>query len=336
VADEPAPTIGGTVAVTGASGFIGSHLVPALLGADVRVRAITRREGRWAAGTGEVALVALDDRVGVRRALMGVGTLVHLAGRAHQGGELAADAAAFRAVNVDALGIVLHEAAAAGVERVVFLSSIGAVASTSDLAVSDATAPAPDTVYGRSKLEAEALVREHSARTGMEHVILRPPMVIGPRMRGNPLRLFHAVNRGLPLPLGLVRNARSLIYVENLVHAIRHALALPRGTGDTFAVADGPPLSSATLVREVARALGRSPRLLPVPVAALRLAGRLGDLAGRVMPFALSSDMVLRLVGSLVVDDARFRRASGYAPRHGLDEALQVTAQWFRAPGRCR
>jgi nucleoside-diphosphate-sugar epimerase len=326
---RPPPAILGPYAVTGASGFIGSHLVPALLEAGLHVRAIARRDVRWR-HTGEIALASLDDRVAMRSALAGVGTLVHLAGRAHQPARTPADAAAYRTVNVDALRLVLEEATAAGVARVVLLSSIGAVASTSAAPVGDGTTPAPDTPYGRSKLEAEAVLREHSALTGMDHVILRPPMVIGPRMRGNPLRLFRAVERGFPLPLGLVRNQRSLIYVVNLVDGIRCALALPVGTRDAFAVGDGAPHSSADLVRDIARAIGRSPSLLPVPVVALRLAGRVGDVVNRVASVPLDSDMIQRLVGSLVVDDARFRRVSGYRPRHSFPDALRATAAWFR------
>lgn len=333
----PTPTVPGLHAVTGASGFIGRHLVTALLDGGVPVRAVVRRAPDTPSRAGlEIAVAPLDDRAALRRALSGATTLVHLAGRAHQMHEPDGDpAAAFRMVNVEGLRTVLEEARIAGVSRVLFLSSIGAIASTSAVPVSDDTLPSPQSAYGWSKLAAEGVVRDLCSAAGMDHLILRPPMVIGPGMKGNPLRLFQAVMRGVPLPLGSVRNRRSLIYVGNLIQAIQCALALPRGTNDTFVVGDGPPLSSAELVRAVADALGRPARLVPVPELALDVAGRLGDAIDRVVRFPVTTDTVQRLTGSLAVDDARFRRVTGYQPTHTFADAMRTTARWFLDAESC-
>jgi nucleoside-diphosphate-sugar epimerase len=295
----------------------------------VPTRAIVRRPAAHPAV--EQVIAPLTDVAALAHALSGMQTLVHLAGRAHVVRESSVDpAAAFREANVDATRRLVEAAAAAGVVRLIFLSSIGAVATTAARPIDDTTPPAPDTPYGESKLEAEAVVRTECERRGMGYIILRPPMVFGPGMKGNPLRLFRLVERGIPVPIGSVRNLRSTMFVDNLSAAIVSALALPSGTRDTFIVGDSEARSSADLVREIARALGRPVRLLPVPHAVMRGAGRLGDVLARVVPFPLTSDAVERLFGSLTVDHSRFSAVTGYSPPVTRGEALGLTAAWFR------
>jgi nucleoside-diphosphate-sugar epimerase len=232
--------------------------------------------------------------------------------------------------NVELTRTLLGAAAAAGITRVLFLSSIGAVATTSASDVTDATLPAPDAPYGRSKLAAEAIVRETCERTGLGYVVLRPPMVFGPGMKGNPLRLFRAIAAGMPLPVGMAKNRRSMMYVDNLIAAIMSALALPALTRDTFVVGDSAPVSSAELAREIGAALGRPARLLPVPRWMMQSAGSVGDMIDRVVPFPLTSTAVDRLFGSLAVDHSRFARVAGYAPPVDRREAMQRSADWLR------
>lgn len=327
---------GREVVVTGASGFIGRRLLEAFAMHGVQTRALVRAPSSVVEGPGRsVFVTGLDDRVALRSALRGAEVLVHLAGRAHVVREGKEDPAIeFRRVNVDGTRTLLDTALDAGVSRIVHMSSIGAVATSSEDSIDDGTRSAPDSIYGRSKLESETVVREMCEKSGAEYVILRPPMVFGPGMKGNPLRLFHLVASGVPLPLGLVRNRRSLIYVDNLVCAIEDALALRAGVRETYVLGDGPPMSSAALVREVAHALHVPARLLPVPPSLMRIAGAAGDLFARVVPFPLTSDAVERLFGSLPVDYSRFAIDAHYSPPIPRAEAMRRTAHWFLKEAR--
>jgi nucleoside-diphosphate-sugar epimerase len=319
----------GSVAVTGATGFIGSRLCDLLVARGVATRAIVRAT---TSRPGVEQMVApLTDVPALIQALAGVQSLIHLAGRAHVLRESSGDpATAFREVNVDGTRRLVEAAAAAGVRRVIFLSSIGAVATTAAQPIDDNTPPAPDTPYGQSKLGAEAVVRATCERSGLGYVILRPPMVFGPGMKGNPLRLFRLVDRGIPVPVGSVRNLRSTMFADNLAAGIVAALELPTSARDTFVVGDSPAESSAELTRQIANALGRPARLLPVPHAVMRGAGRLGDLLARVVPWPLTSDAVDRLFGSLAVDYSRFSRVTGYSPPVSRGDAMRLTAAWYR------
>jgi nucleoside-diphosphate-sugar epimerase len=317
------------IAITGASGFLGTHLCTTLAARGVATRAILSTPGWQRAGV-ETVVARQDDGDALRRALEGVDTVVHLRGRAHVLRDASDDPATeFQRANVDGTRRLLDAALDAGVRRLVFMSSIGAVATTTDEEVSDVTPPRPDTLYGASKLEAEAVIRRVAADSSLEYVILRPPMVYGPGMKGNPLRLFSAVRKGIPLPLGGVRNRRSMIYVGNLVAAVTSALGVPAGTRETYVVGDSEPLSSAQLVREIARALGCPARLVTVPPSVLRAGGRLGDLVDRVVSFPVNSTSISRLCGSLEVDYSRFAQSTGYEPPYSRDGAMRATASWF-------
>ncbi len=320
---------GATVAVTGAAGFIGRHLCARLRAAGHPVRALVRRPvGGWGEGVDERIVADLADRDALARAAAGCDAVVHLAGRAHVLRETAADpGAAFHRANVDGTASALAAARAAGARRFVLLSSAAAVGPADAGCVDDATPARPASPYGASKLAAEELVR--GAAGGTLGTILRPPMVYGPGMKGNPLRLFRLLDRGLPLPLGAVRNRRSTLYVGNLVDAVAAALAAP-GAAGTFAVTDGEALSTPDFVRRAARALGRPARLVPVPPAALRALGAAGDRLARLMPAPVTSATFDSLVGSLVLDDRALRAATGWAPRHTVDDALRHTAAWYR------
>ena len=152
-------------------------------------------------------------------------------------------------------------------------------------------------------------------------------------MKGNMLRLFRAVDRGLPLPLGRVRNRRSLVFLGNAVEAMLAVLRTPGRGARTFFVSDGRDVSTPELLRAIGRALGREARLLPVPPIAFRAAGRLGDVLSRIRPLPLTTAAVDRLLGSLMVDASALTRATGYAPRYGLEEGLRITAAWYRGEG---
>jgi nucleoside-diphosphate-sugar epimerase len=174
------------------------------------------------------------------------------------------------------------------------------------------------------------VVRNVCEQEALSYVILRPPMVYGPGMKGNPLRLFRAVDHGMPLPVAGATNRRSMMYVDNLVAAIVASLRLPLGTRQTFVVGDSEPVSTAALVREIAEALDRPAWLVPVPRWLMRAAAGVGDALNRVVPFPLTSTAVERLFGSLAVDYSRFARSAGYSPPIERTEAMRRSAAWLR------
>jgi nucleoside-diphosphate-sugar epimerase len=321
-----------SVLVTGATGFLGGHVCRTLAERGMVVRALVRRPGSLTAGGVEPwPARGLDDAPALRAGLAGVDAVVHLAAHVHRrrvpmNGSTAA--AAFHAVNVEGTRALLDAAVAAGVRDFVFVSSVKAVGEQAEVPWTEATPARPADAYGVSKLEAERLVRERADRHGLHAPVLRLPLVYGPGMKANALRLFAAVARGTPLPLGAVRNRRSLLFTGNLVAALLATLESPSG-GDTFFVSDGEDLSTPDLVREIARGLGRPARLLPVPVGALRAAGRIGDVLARMAPWPLTTEAVDRLVGSLAVDPSKLKRLTGYRPPYGVREGLGITARWY-------
>jgi nucleoside-diphosphate-sugar epimerase len=253
-------------------------------------------------------------------ALDGIEVVVHLAARVHVMRDTAGDPfAAFRAVNLDATAQLAEAARRAGVRRFVFLSTAKVHGEeTVDRAFSEAQPPQPQGPYAQSKWEAEqALAR--IAGTAMQLVVLRPPLVYGPQVRGNFLSLLQAIDRRWPLPLGGIQNRRSLLYVENLVDAIARCVAHPAASG-TFLVNDAQDLSTQELVRALAAGLGVSPRLFTVPRALLLLGGALSGRRGAVA----------RLIGSLQLDSTRIQRALDWSPPHTVAEGIDATAHWYR------
>jgi len=307
------------ILVTGATGFVGRALVRRLLADGRKVRAAVRRSSAALPAAAETVLVGdIGPDTNWHTALAGVDAVVHLAARAHVIHDSSADALAlYRAVNTLGALRLAEAAAAAGIRRFVFLSSVRVHGERS--AGAPFTEPSPLAAtdpYGRSKAEAERGLATLAASGGLEPVILRAPLVYGPGARGNFARLVRLVASGVPLPLGAVRNRRSLIYVGNLVDAILRALDHPAAAGETFMVSDGEDVSTPELVRRIARARGRPARLVPVPLAVLRLAGALIDRA----------DEVARLLDDLVVDSSKIRGLLGWSPVFTLDEGLRETA----------
>ena len=292
-----------TVFVTGGSGFVGRHLVQALTARDI-VAACERRE--------------LSPQAEWLDVMAGKTAVVHLAAIAHERAERLerdGDYPALQRVNALATERLARQAAAAGVEQFIFLSTIGVCGDETTRAPFDEQSMlAPRSLYARSKLEAEQRLAKVSAETGLRVAVLRPTLVYGPGNAGNFLRLLKAVKRGTPLPFGLVRNRRSLTYVGNLVSAILEVLE--RREAGTFVVCDTESLSTAEIVRAVAHGMDRPARLLPVPETLLRVAGIANPNAAR------------RLLGSLEAD-CRKLRALGWQPPYAAQRALQLTGEWF-------
>ncbi len=306
------------VLVTGASGFVGTALCRELLARGHTVRAAVRRLIPPGTVPPRLHQILVPDIAAEfdRRALVdGVGTVVHLAAIAHRSNQIEGE---LRRVNCDA-AVRLAQAAAG--RRFVFLSSVkvhGEDSGSGTYAEDDALNPQDS--YGRSKLEAELALNETAARNGIELVIIRPPLVYGPEVKANFLRLIGWVDSGLPLPFASVRNRRSLVYVGNLVDAIARFAEHPAARGP-FLVSDEESVSTPELVSRIARALERPARLFPAPPALLRAAGMI---AGR-------RDEVRRLTGNLAIDSFRARRLLDWRPPYTLDAGLAETARWFRS-----
>jgi nucleoside-diphosphate-sugar epimerase len=273
--------------------------------------------GPPAPGVERVQVADPLDRRAVRAATSGADTVVHLAARVHVMRETAGHPLAeFRRANVEATRVLAEEAAAAGVRHLVLASTVKAVGETTATPWTEATPPHPTDPYGRSKLEAEQVLSELAARRGIAVTVLRFPLVYGPGMKGNMLRLFRLVDRGVPLPFGAVDNRRSMLYVGNLAAAVRSVLERERPGSRVYFVTDLRDLALPELLRLIAASLGRPARLLPVPVRLLRL----------LLPSAEAG----RLVGSLAVNPSALVREAGYRPPFTVDEGLRATAEWFR------
>lgn len=312
-----------TTLVTGANGFVGSALCVRLRRNAGPVRGAVRALSSQTDGAEDIAIGSISSETDWTSALRDVEQVVHLAARVYVMNDKSADPLTeFRRVNVESTANLARRAATAGVRRFVFLSSIkvnGELTQVNHNFTAD-DAPAPEDPYGQSKYEAERILGQIAAETGMEVVVLRPPLVYGPGVKGNFLRLMQAIDKRCPLPLGAIQNRRSLIYLGNLVDAIRLCLTHPKAAGKTFLVSDGDDVSTPELVRRIASALGRRPFLLPVPVSWMRWAGRVLD----------KQAAVDRLLGSLCVDITPLREELGWTPPYTMQAGLESTVQWFR------
>jgi nucleoside-diphosphate-sugar epimerase len=311
-----------SLAVTGANGFVGSALVQRCValsapGRDGRVLAITRHTPvNTAAGAHYLQVGNWSEDTDWHAVLNGANVLVHLAARVHVMHDTEPDPlAAFRVVNVQGTLNLARQAAAAGVKRFVFISSIkvNGEATSASKPFSPDDLACPQDAYGVSKTEGEHGLRQIAADTGLEVVIIRPPLVYGPGVKGNFAALMRAVKRGLPLPLGAVHNQRSLIALHNLVDFIVTCIHHPEAANQTFLVSDGHDLSTTELVRGMAKAAGVPARLLPVPVWALKAGA---SLLGR-------GDAVQRLCGNLQVDISKARSMLGWVPPVSVEEGLR-------------
>lgn len=302
------------VFVTGATGFIGSALISRLLVEPNRAVRATVRESAFRAFPTGVDIAPVGDigpATDWHEAVAGMDTVIHLAARVHMMRDTSADPLAeFRKVNTEGTLNLARQAAAAGVRRFIFLSSVKVNGETGLFRESDPENP--QDAYAVSKFEAEQGLRAIAAGTGMEVTIIRPPLVYGPGVKANFQALVRAVQRGVPLPLGAIDNRRSLVAIDNLIDLIVTCIDHPSAANETFLVSDGEDLSTPELVRRLARAMGRPARLIPVPpgllIAGARLAGRRAAAE--------------RLISSLQVDITKAARLLNWHPPVTVDEGL--------------
>jgi nucleoside-diphosphate-sugar epimerase len=312
------------VLVTGANGFVGKHLCRFLLENGFSVAGAVRTESgldHLPDGVTGVIVGEVGSNTEWGAALTGVDSVVHLAARVHIIKERSQDPlAAFREVNVEGTRCLVEKAAACGVSRFVFLSSVGVNGEETEEPFSEEDPPNPHDPYSQSKWEAEQDLVERVSRAGeLKVVVLRPPLVYGPNGVGNLVRLLAWVDRGIPLPLASVRNRRSFVYVGNLVHAIGHCLEHPSAANQTFLVSDGEDVSTPELIRELGQALNRPVRLFPVSPTILKVAG---------LATGRSKD-IQRLVGSLTMSTEKVSRLTGWNPPFGWKDGIRETARWY-------
>ena len=311
------------ILITGATGLVGRALCPLLAEAGYRLRAALREDAQLPGCIAEKAVVGdIGAATEWERALADVDMVLHAAARAHVPDDSPENLNLYEAVNAHGTRQLAQAAVLAGVQRFVYLSSIkvnGDATVQRPYAASDL--PNPVDSYGKSKLQGERYLQLATAGSSMEPVIVRPPLVYGPGVRANFLRLMRWVDREYPLPFGAVCNRRSLVSVWNLNALIVKLLVHPQAAGAVWLVNDGEDLSTPELVRRIARAMGRRAHLPRVPPLLLRACA---NVAGRTAELS-------RLTGSLVVDASPARKLLDWRPALGVDEGLARTAAWYRA-----
>jgi UDP-glucose 4-epimerase len=307
------------VLLTGATGFVGRTLVSTLTSA-IQWRAAVRSRPAAGLAADQIAVGSIDGQTDWSDALSGIDCVVHLAARVHVMNPTANDRTAFERTNVLGTERLARAAAAAGVRRFIYLSSIKVNGeSTQNRAFRADDMPAPQDDYARSKLAAEQCLSAVAATSGMAASIIRPPLIYGPGVRANFLRLLSLAHSGLPIPLASIVNSRSMVSVWNLCDLICALLRHDQPMGGVFLVADGEGISTAELVRRLARIMGRPARLFAMPVGALRAAAAL---TGR-------SAELNRLCSSLVVDMSQTRSRLDWSPPVSLDDGLARTVRWY-------
>ena len=313
-----------SVLVTGANGFVGQALCKKMASNGWQVWGTVRSAKQVASlplGVQAVQIELIAADTDWSDAFAGVDAVVHLAARVHVMNDTVSDPlSAFRQINVAGTERLARMAATNGVKRFVYISSIKVNGEGSYKPFTEHDLPAPEDPYGISKWEAEQVLHRIAKDTGLEVVILRPPLIYGPGVKANFFSLLKLIDRAILLPLSSINNLRSLIYVGNLVDAINACITHPMAIGQTYLVSDGEDVSTPELIRRVAAALGRPARLFPIPPFLMRFAGTLFG----------KKDAVERLVSSLTIDSSKIRKELGWKPPYTMEQGLRETTTWFR------
>ena len=310
------------IVVTGASGFVGGHVVGLLAKRGHEVVGVARRSVPMPERVELVRVADMAGDVDWAPILRGAGAVVHLAARVHRMQDTRDAHDAYFRENVQATERLARAAARASVRRFVFLSTAKVHGEDSGQgAFSERDTPHPSDSYAESKWEAEKTLQRVHTETALEVVTIRPPLVYGPGVGANFLSLMRHVERGMPLPLAQVSNRRSLVYVGNLAALVAECVEHPGAAGQTFLACDGPSVSTPELIRAIARALQRPARLWPLPPTLMQRVARAAGLEAQVR----------RLTGSFAVDGSHAQSVLGFNAPFSFEAGLAETSMWFRA-----
>ena len=318
---------GKRVLVTGAGGFIGYSMCRHLANLGCEVDAVLRDPRQLIGLAGRVRPVVIDDICNVEdwdERLQGIEAIVHLAGYVHErAGSLSEEARIHcQRLNVDSTTALARAAARTGVNRFIYASSIKVHGESSEIdhPVNETFALNPTDSYSRSKMQAEQNLHEIAGQSNLEVVVFRPPLVYGPGVKANFLRLMRLVEIGVPMPLAAIHNQRSLLYIENLVDVFARSIVHPAAAGQTFLVSDGEDVSTPMLINMLASHFNVTPRLFHVSLSMMRALAAMGG----------EQASVDRLVQSLVVDSQRVRDVLDWQPPFDIGTGLRETAYWYQ------
>jgi len=309
--------------VTGANGFVGRVLCLEAVRRGIPVVGAMRSVSTLPEGVALAVLGYMDGNSNWEHALRGVNVVIHLAARVHVMQENSSDPLAeFRRVNVAGTEHLARAAAASGVKRLVYVSSIkvNGEATEGGQKFTETDMPAPQDPYGISKYEAEQALHRVAQETGLEVVIVRPPLIYGAGVKGNFAQMLKVLGKRIPLPLASVHNRRSLVYVGNFADALIACATHPAAAGQTYLVSDGEDVSTPGLLRALAAAMRVQARLIRFPPVLLQF---MAQLFGR----GAQAD---RLLGSLQIDSGKIRRELKWVSPYTLQQGLQATAEWYR------
>ncbi len=312
-----------SVLVTGANGFVGSSLVPKLVGCGFEVRRLVRDKNyKDSLKIKSFCIDDLDDVIDLTEPLKDVDVVIHLAARVHMMTDKHIDPLAeYRRVNVESTMNLARQAASLGVKRFIFVSSIkvNGELTRKDMLFKADDNPNPQDPYGVSKLEAEAGLMRLAKETGMEVVIVRPPLVYGPGVKANFLSMIRVLDRGIPLPFGRVNNKRSLVFVDNLVDLLVRVIDHPKAAGQVFLVSDDHDVSTTALLKSISSALGKKAKLIPVPLFILKA----------IFYLITKTGLSQRLLGSLGLDISKTKELLNWNAPVSFEEGISRTAKSF-------
>lgn len=309
------------ILVTGPDGFVGVDVCGALSSRGHSVRGAQRKTRTVPPGCEAIVVGDINGQTIWSAALNDVDAIVHLAARVHVMNDTSEDPmSAYREVNVEGTRRLAESAVARGVRHFIFISSIKVNGEeTTKQPFSEEDIPKPEGAYSESKWEAEQVLRDIEAESDLKVTILRLPLLYGPSVKANFLKLIRLVDRGIPIPFGSVTNKRSLLGLGNLSDLICHCIDHPESQGETFVVSDGQDLSTAELVDKIGLAINKKPRLVPIPIVFLhglsRMIGRRG--------------VARRLTSSLVIDSTKVRTRLNWHPPYSVEHELKRTGAWY-------